>query len=209
MKVRRATSQQNECRAPDCRALVLNWSRGFCPGCQQRLDRVKKQLESSSRDAGGRKSRHAALPTVSTLDPARAASFDAGLSRRAAHGTPLSERDRSIRAVRIIQMKRARQPLSAILNQLCLADKDELDKELTWYQSRQEVASLRKGWGQKRDVSTDKAILAQLRDSNRSRDELALELGLTRAALNSRLSRLRREGHEVPDARRTRGSQVA
>lgn len=201
MQVAREKTKQKECRAPDCRAFVPDLGKKFCPICQARLDRVKAQLEVNSKDGTGRRNGRVVMPTVESLNPSTAASFDEGLRRRITAGHKLSQAERMTRAVRIVQMMKAGEKADAIVAQLSLTDRAELESELAMYRARNQERARKWSGGLKRDISTDKAILEKVKDPKLSRKAIAKELGLTDAALASRLRRLRNEGHQVPDRR--------
>jgi len=201
MQAARFENKQKECHAPDCRAFVPDLGKKFCPICQARLDRVKAQLEVRLKDATGRRNGRVVMPTVESLNPSTAASFDEGLRRRVNDGQELSQAERVTRAVRIVQMMKAGEKVEAIVSQLSLADGAELESELAMYRDRNTERARKWSGGLKRDISTDKAILEKVKNPRLSRKTIAKELGLTDAALASRLRRLRNEGHQVPDRR--------
>ena len=106
-----------ECHAPDCSGTAID-GRIFCRICQALLDRVKKELEAGS--GGHRGANGNSIPTVQSVDESKAASFDAGLRRRAANEQPLTEAGLLTRAVRIIQLRQEGTSDEQIVNRLCL-----------------------------------------------------------------------------------------
>lgn len=188
-----------ECHNPDCTAQAIDGGT-WCRVCQALLDRVRKELEAGpSRNA--RVSGSAQLPTVHNVDEQRAASFDEGLKRRHGNGQPLTESGRIMRAVRIIQLRQAGNTNGEIIRKLYLAGQDELDEDLVRYRAAIESKASSRHFGLARDIELDKAILKRLRTHTGSRTELAKELGISYSALVSRITRLRRDGHEIPDGR--------
>ena len=199
MNAARTRIRHRECHAPDCQGSAIDGGI-FCRLCQALLDRVKKELEAGS-SRNGRVSAGADMPTVQNLDAARAASFDEGLKRRANNGLPLTEAGLLTRAVRIIQLRHEGKPDSEIIRQLHLGGADELEQDLARYREKVAAEAASRIGGLSRDVELDKAILERLKDHPGSRKELAKELGISYSALVSRITRLRRDGHEIPDGR--------
>lgn len=197
------------CKAPHCGARVRAAGKKFCPVCQEKLDRVRHQLELEERDGKGRLNGHVVMPTAETLNPQKAATFDEGLRRRAGNGNELSGPERITRAVRIVQMMKANEPVEAIITQLCLKDREELENELAMYRARSAERAQKWSGGLKRDIATDRAILNRIGDPDCERKQLAKDLGLTDAALASRLRRLRNEGHQIPYRRKSKQSTTA
>ena len=197
------------CKTPRCSARVLAVGKNFCPVCQETLDRVRQQLQIEERDGKGRLNGHVVMPTVETLNAQKAATFDEGLRRRAGNGYTLSGPERMTRAVRIVQLMKAGEPIDAIVQKLCLTDQDELEAELAMYRARSAERAQKWSGGLKRDIATDRAILKRIVDPNCERKKLAEDLGLTPAALASRLRRLRNEGHVIPNGRKRKRTKTA
>ena len=98
------------------------------------LDRVKKELAAGP--SGNRRNIANQIPTVQTLDESKAASFDAGLKRRAQNGQPLTEAEHLTRAVRIIQLRKAGKSNREIMRKLYMADEAEIESDLEQYRAR-------------------------------------------------------------------------
>ena len=85
----------------------------------------------------------------------------------------------------------------------------ELEAELKMYRARSAERAQKWSGGLKRDIATDRAILNRIVDPNCERKQLAKDLGLTPAALASRLRRLRNEGHQIPNGRKRKRTKTA
>lgn len=198
MTLARTRIHTGECHAPDCSATAIDGGI-FCRVCQALLDRVKKELEGGP--SGNRRTSHAPMPTVQNLDETKAASFDAGLKRRANNGQPLTESEHLTRAVRIIQLRQQGKSTREIIRRLYLNDEAELESDLELYRSKVEAKAASRSRGLSRDIELDKAIVSRLKTHTGTRMELAEELGISYSALLSRITRLRRDGYEIPDGR--------
>ncbi|MBN8867994.1 MAG: hypothetical protein J0H98_10615 [Solirubrobacterales bacterium] len=200
MRTMRTTPERDpgECHAPDCSGPALP-GRNFCRICQAVLDRVRKELESGrGANPGGNANR---IPTVQSIDDAKAASFDEGLRRRANKRAP-TDTERLTRAVRIIQLRNGGKSDDAIVAHLCLSGTEELEEDLERYRARTRSKAIARTNGLRRDVQLDEAIMTKLKTFDGTRQELAGEIGISYSALASRITRLRRDGYEIPDARK-------
>ncbi len=203
----RTRIEHRECHAPDCSAPAAD-GKIFCRVCQAVLDRVRTELEAGP--GGNRRiNGNAPFPTIQNTDEARAASFDAGLKRRAANNEPLTEAGLLTRAVRIIQLRQEGLTDRQIIRRLYLTGQDELDEDLERYRKRVEAKAAARVRGLPRDIQLDKTIVERLKTHEGPRTELAKELGISYSALVSRITRLRRDGYEIPDARRRKATVAA
>lgn len=202
----RVRVHSRECHAPDCTATAIDGGI-FCRVCQALLDRVKKELAAGP--SGNRRNIASQIPTVQTLDESKAASFDAGLKRRAQNGQPLTESEHLTRAVRIIQLRKAGKSNREIMRKLFMTDEAEIESDLELYRAKVESKAASRSRGLSRDIELDKAIMTRLKTHQGTRMELANELGISYSALLSRITRLRRDGYEIPDGRSTTRPRVA
>jgi len=189
------------CRTPDCFTEVPEMDVRFCPPCQARLDRVRDSLASDSRDSRGQRNGYMKVPSVSSLTPSKAVAFEKGLARRAGDGRTLSEHERLTRTVRIIQLQREGKTAEAITSRLFLDPNETIEREVAWYREQQLAAAQKSNHGPRRDVALEKTIVALAQEGTKSRAEIAAAVDMTESALAMKLSRLRDQGHEIPDAR--------
>lgn len=191
----RVTAKVNgkRCRTPECDGEQME-GRRFCPLCAARLDSIRLELEG-----GGNGAR---TDANATMDEATAKSFEEGLRRRAKLGQPLTIFERKVRAVRLRKYLGEDKLDRKVVSEMLAIPVTEMKIELAWYAAESEKSAKgTKFGGATRDHAVDDKLLNLLKKGPISNKDLSNKLGIPASSVPSRISRLRREGHQIPDRR--------